>query len=437
LKPTWANRLTGAQTHGAEQEWLGLDGSRVREDFGEGAVAWALDVGEAVAAKISKEVPQLSQGASDFSVMRRATTSTTLRALILVTGRGEPGAVLVSTEVVEIAQDFARRGLQLDHLLRAIRVGYAALATALLDAVIANDGGDTGELRRIAIFLFELMDNFTATATTAFLDEQRTWEAHVSAARLDLVRRLLTGDPVDVAQVSKSLNYPLGATHVALIASLPTTTGRDPVDLRGVADRVLQQWGTPLGRLVIPVGAQSIWAWAAFSTPAVRTDGIVLPQDRRINLAVGAPAPGVQGFRRSHVNAQAVERLRASPGAVSASMAYDDVDLEVLLLADLDAARQFVERVLGKLGGHQSRVVQLRRTLKLYLDHDRSLSKVAATQHISRNTVTYRVQQAFNLCAHPSGQGTQRLHTALVISHWLDQVAGTQPDASLTDRVDQ
>lgn len=435
--PTWANRLTGAQTHGAEQEWLGPDGVRVREDFGEGALAWALDVGEVVANKISKEVPRLSQGASDFSVLRRATTSTTLRALILVTGHGEPGAVLVSTEVVEIAQDFARRGMQLDDLLRAIRVGYAALATALLDAAIANDGGDTAELRRIAIFLFQLMDNFTATATTAFLDEQRTWEAHVSAARLDLVRRLLVGDDVDVAQVTRSLNYPLGATHVALIASLATTTGRDPVDLRGVVDPVLQQWGTPIGRLIIPVGAQSIWAWAAFSTSAVRADGVVLPQDRRVHLAVGAPAPGVQGFRRSHLNAHAVERLRTTSGAVSASMAYDDVDLEVLLLADLDAARQFAERVLGKLGGHQPRVVELRRTLKLYLDHDRSLSKVAATQHISRNTVTYRVQQAFSLCNHSNGEGTQRLHTALVISHWLDQVAAMQPDASLTDKVEQ
>jgi len=35
---------------------------------------------------------------------------------------------------------------------------------------------------------------------------------------------------------------------------------------------------------------------------------------------------------------------------------------------------------------------EIRGTLRCYLDHERSTAKVAAEQHISRNTVTYRVQ---------------------------------------------
>jgi hypothetical protein len=426
----WARRLTGSPTHGVEREWLGPDGARVRDGFGEGAVAWALDVGAAIAAKISKEIPHLAQGVSDYGILRRATTSTTLRALTLVTGTGEPGATLASTEVVEIAQDFARRGLELNDLLRSIRVGYTVLAGALLDAVIAEGHGNTEELRRISIFLFEMMDNFTATATTAFLEEQRAWEAHVSATRLDLVRRLVDGEHVDVGHASRLLNYPLEAEHVALIASTGIAGGREHVDLRTVVDPVLQQWGSPMGRLVIPVGAHSIWAWAAFNAVAARADGLQLPRYRGVNLAVGTPGAGMRGFRRSHLNAQAVDHLQASSDAVDVSMAYEDVDLEVLLLSDIGAGRQFAEHVLGHLGGPQSRNVELRGTLKLYLDYDRSLSKVAAAQSISRNTVTYRVQQAFNLCEHRSGGRTQRLHAALLIAEWLDRTYATNPETS-------
>jgi PucR C-terminal helix-turn-helix domain/GGDEF-like domain len=422
---TWAERLSGAHEHGVEHEWLGPDGARVRGEFGEGAVAWALDVGAAVAGKISKEIPQLAQGMSDFSVLRRATTSTTLRALTLVTGRAEAGATLVSTEVVEIAQDFARRGLELDDLLRSIRVGYAVLAGALLDAVIAGDHGDTDEMRRISIFLFEMMDNFSATATTAFLEEQRAWDAHFSAVRLDLVRRLIDGDQVEMTHATRLLNYPFDAEHVAIIASTGEPDGRARVDLRSVVDPVLQQWGSPAGRLIIPVGVRSIWAWGAFNDGAVRPDGAVMRSRNGVNIAVGSASAGVSGFCRTHRNAQAVDRLMASSGAVSASMAYDDVDLEVLLLSDMDAGRAFADRILGELGGTHSRAVELRHTLKLYFDHGHSLNAVAAEQHISRNTVTYRVQQAFNLCGHRSDNGTQRLHNALAIADWFDRVGST------------
>jgi DNA-binding PucR family transcriptional regulator len=43
---------------------------------------------------------------------------------------------------------------------------------------------------------------------------------------------------------------------------------------------------------------------------------------------------------------------------------------------------------------------EIRGTLRCYLDYERSTAKVAAEQHISRNTVTYRVQQAMRPCGY-------------------------------------
>jgi hypothetical protein len=120
-------------------------------------VNWAIEVGERIATKITSEIPPLGEGRPHFNALRRATTSTTLRALALAAGLVGSGASLASVEEVEIAQDFARRGLELNDLLRSIRVGYAVLAAALLDAAmpLAPQADTSAELRRISVLLFE------------------------------------------------------------------------------------------------------------------------------------------------------------------------------------------------------------------------------------------------------------------------------------------
>lgn len=421
----WVTHLHGARPFGSELEWLGPDGMWVRDHLGDGAVSWATEVGEAIAAKMSKEVPQIAEGTSQFGVLRRTTTSTTLKALMLITGLGEPESSLVSLEALETAQDFARRGLELNDILRSIRAGYTVLATALLDAIIES-GDDTEELRRVSILMLETVDEFTGVITTAFVDEQRAQEADVSAARLDLARALIEGEPVDVGVAARVLSYPLHAEHVALIASSDPLGKRSRVDLRKVVEPVFNHWGASQAKLIIPIGGHSLWAWAAFTSTAARQDDSPLPVYDEVDVAVGQPGVGIDGFRRSHLDAKAVERLQSVSGTGRAStIAHHDVDLEALLLMDPEAGQQFAARYLGPLAGAEPRIVELRSTLKFYLDCDHSLSKVAELKHISRNTVTYRVQQALAMCAHPPGGSTIKLRAALAIAEWL---AGARAD---------
>lgn len=415
----WARRLDGEVPYGPEHEWLGPDGARIGEQLGRGAVSWATEVGEAVASRMVGEVPELATGAAQFSVLRRTTTSTTLRALMLATGLDEPQNSLISAEAVENARDAARRGLQLEDLLRVIRVGYAVLARALLDAVV-DAGSGAAELRRVSILLFEVLDHFTGAITTAFVDEQRAREADASAARLDLVNDLLAGRPVDEGEASRGLGYPLDADHIGLIVSGRSPGSPGGVELRHVVDSVFGIWGTPRATLLIPVGAGTLWAWAAFGPPGARRDRRALPDFSNVTVAVGQPDRGVAGFVRSHLEAEAVEHLRSLPGCVvAATVDHRDIELEALLLVDPDAARRFTARCLRQLAGDDPRVVELRSTLELYLDHDHRLGEVAELKHISRNTVTYRVQRALALCEHPAGESTTRLRTALLIERRL------------------
>lgn len=355
-------------------------------------------------------------------VLRRATTSTTLRALALVSGVGGLEASLISDEALEMERTFARQGLELTELLGAIRIGYTALATALLDATVqlAPPPDNSRELRRIAVLLLNLVDEFTGAATTAFLDEQRAQAVNVSAAKFETVKSIVEGQPIDPGRAERLLNYPIGQCHLAIIAWSDGTQTSATRDLRKVVDLLLRHWGPPIATLAVPVGSHSLWAWASVAEPAQLPTSKTSPLPDS-QIALGRIESGIDGFRESHLQARAVQQLvRLRADLPPSTTAHEDLELELLLLADLGAARQFVDRHLGPLSMNDPRMSQLRTTLRNYLNMDHSLVRVAATEHISRNTVTYRVQQAFKLCGHPAGGPTNKLRAAITMCDWIN-----------------
>jgi len=383
---------------------------------------WAAEVGEDLIAKAGQELSMFGGTVSIVDALRRATTSTTLRLLGIISGCAEPEASVVSAEAAEATRDMARRGLTLSEFTRSIRFGHAVLTTAFFDAISAavTPPEDRSELRRVSLLLFKLIDEFIAEMTPIFLDEQSAWGASKSAAQVELVKKIVEGDPTDLHDAERLLSYPLNGPHLAIIAWSVLPGQGTAHGLRAAIDPVLRCWGPPQASLVIPVGSNTLWAWGTFSSKAYREQGSTLPEFDGTHIVVGQIGTGVEGFRRTHLEARAVERLiRHGSGRARASMAHQDVDLDVLLLADREAARQFVARYLGPLGTDDPRMEELRTTLRRYLDMDRSLAKVATVEHISRNTVTYRVQQAFALCAHTSDTPTTKLRAALAVADWL------------------
>lgn len=418
----WMLGLAGRGDAASDPHLGGPEVDRIRASLGPGAVAWAHDTGAAIVSRITESAPTLV-GRSTFldDAMRRATTSTTLEAMALIRGIKEPDTSLAGARVTDIAGEFARLGLGLDDLLRTIRVGYAVLAASFLDAAteLVPENARSEELRRIAVLLFEELDDFTDVAASAFLAEQAAWVAGVSAERLDLVTRIVKAEPVDLAHAQQVLDYPVDTHHVAMIVSCSPGSSRH--DLRGLVEPVARQWGAPTTTLTIPVGSETIWSWSSYPAPPARRTPDQVPDLRDVRIAVGSPAVGVEGFRSSHLDADAAQRTVGLRSTVtSAITVHDDIALEVLLLADPDEAARFLDRTLGPLAANDPRVTDVRTTLRHYLDLDHSLAKVAAADNISRNTVTYRVQKAFQLCGYAGGS-TTNVRAALRVHAWLNE----------------
>jgi DNA-binding PucR family transcriptional regulator len=143
-------------------------------------------------------------------------------------------------------------------------------------------------------------------------------------------------------------------------------------------------------------------------------------------VALGLPAAGIDGFRRSHLDAVATQRLMYNvPGATRVAR-YADVQLVALAAQDADRAGEFVARTLGDFA---SASPELRDTVRAYIREQFSASRAARALFAHRNTVLNRLQRAEQLLPTSlDGHGVE-IGLALEIVHWLGARVTSDPTA--------
>ena len=239
--------------------------------------------------------------------------------------------------------------------------------------------------------------------------------AGTHAERLEVVNLILEGAPITSERASTRLRYDLRRRHTAAIVWTDPGS-EDTGELDGAAEALARAAGAERPLTVI-ASSSSRWVW--FMAPddadpdAVRAAIEDVP---RVRVALGFPAAGIEGFRRSHLDAVATQRLMYNvPGAMRVAR-YADVQLVALAAQDVDRAGEFVARTLGDLA---SASPELRNTVRTYIDEQFSASRAARALFAHRNTVLDRLQRAEQLLpAGLEGRGVE-VGLALEIVHWL------------------
>ncbi|MGW3008605.1 PucR family transcriptional regulator [Streptomyces sp. NPDC001219] len=388
-------------------------------------VRWAVQTADAMAAEILEQVPEHGGGPAPLATLRRSTESTVLAALrLLLTETTGEGATLPD-EALEGCREFARRGVALDRVLRGVRLGHARLTQELTSAVEQYVPADERltELRRITEELFAHADTHASLIAESYIAERDRWRGSDEAARRKTIDDLLAARPVNPEAATRRLRYDVARTHLAAV--LWCDSAEDPLP---AAER-LQHTAAALARisgsgntLMIPAGADIAWLWLhAPDDLAGLPDCVRAGVDHApgVRLALGPPAHGTAGMRRSHYGAREAERVaRLAPGDWLTD--YHEVRLVALATADPEHARWFVHDLLGPLASDGTRVQELRETLRVYLAEERSLRAAASALHVARNTVTYRVRRAEELLPSATTAGsTLELRLALEIARTL------------------
>jgi DNA-binding PucR family transcriptional regulator len=325
----------------------------------------------------------------------------------------KPGAYVpgnLSPQVLDLARDVVRRGLD-DTSLNSYRVGQN-VAWRLWMQLAFGLTSDPDELR-------ELLD-VTARSIFTFVDEtvdgireliEREREELVGgthAERLETVNLILEGAPITRTRASERLRYELSGEHTAAVVWTDEEGGGQST-LESAADALARAAGARRAFTVV-ASTRTLWAWFAAPLPASFTP------PPAIRIALGTTASGMEGFRRSHLDALATQRLMHRMPRDLRLASYQDVQLVALSAQDEEGTSEFVSRTLGRLATADP---DLRETLRVYIREEFSASRAARALFAHRNTVLNRLSRARDLLPTPlEGHGLQ-VGLALEIVHWL------------------
>jgi DNA-binding PucR family transcriptional regulator len=384
--------------------------------------------------RISEELPELVADPDDLEANRSSNEANLVLVADLLERGADPYSVPLPAPTLAWAEDSAHHDTPLPGLLRVYRIGHTygwqwILAYLREQVVDPADFAEAVDL--ISIWLHSFVDAGVGLAEEAYTRERERWLRSSSALQAETIREILDGGPTDQKAASLRLGYDLDRSHLGLVAWLAGADEQpDPV---AATEAVLREVAVRVGSgraLIHPTGLATAVAW--ISSPGELDDAAAGAIDlgpgepAGVRIAVGEPGWGIDGFRRSHLEAMQARRVAVLGDLPPGSVTYHSaVALAALATADLEQAGAFVRRRLGPLVARDETSLRLVATLRAYLDEATSHSRAATSLGIHENTVRYRVRQAEDLLGRPVGSHDLDLRVALALADAVPAIGGS------------
>ena len=320
----------------------------------------------------------------------------------------------------EYARRLAQRGVPVNALVRAYRVGHERLLEWALDDVARS--GDDAQVaalatRRLIADTFAYIDHITQQVVEVYEAERERWLAHRGTVRADRIREVLADDsPVDVDATESVLGYALRGRHLGLVV---WTAQREPAAIERFVLALAEGPGFVAGPLISAYDRSTAWVWMPVTSPECADAVGAVATEHAVQVACGEVAAGVAGFRRTHRQAQRAHAVALAGGTDAPVTAFADVGAVALLCADLDGARTWVAGVLGPLAADDDQHARLRETLLVFLTCGSSYTAAAELLTLHRNSVRYRVARAEQVRGRPIRDDRFDVEFALRACRWL------------------
>jgi PucR C-terminal helix-turn-helix domain/GGDEF-like domain len=334
---------------------------------------------------------------------------------------------------IEYARRLAQREVSVNALLRAYRLGHQKVLKTALEEIRVSDLDPTlslGVYELIAATSFGYIDRISQLVIATYQDERDRWLGNRNTTRASRIRDLVAGGDVDVDvdALIAAIRYPLRRIHVGLVTWCRESDSGDELTSM---ERFVHQLGESIGAcerpLFIPIDQVTGWAWIPLPPDAApvalgRIRGIAEAKTDAPWITAGNPLPGIDGFRRSHQQAQDARAVAIASGAnVPRFIAASDPGLAVAALVgnNLEAASTWVGEVLGPLSSPTENDERLRETLLAFLRTGSSNKAAAEGLHLHINSVKYRVHRAVERRGRPISDDRLDVEVALILCEWF------------------
>lgn len=340
------------------------------------------------------------------------------------------------TAAFEYARRLAQRGISVNALVRAYRLGQQRLLQSAYDFITQDEKLPVDLVSAVFQLLVdevsEYIDWISQKVAQMYEQERESWLANRTTARGSQVRRMLDGETIDAAAAERILGYNLGARHVAVIAwihhSVSLTTdqlGRFTAAIKEVAATL----GSTRPCLIIGQDQDTAWGWIPVPSDWVYDESSPARADTTgsIYLALGSAHESAAGFRLSHQEAERVQRVCLAGRSPSKLRSHDEpgMALTSLLALDVDMAKTWVRSVLGPLAEDTETNSRHRATMLEFLRHDLSYTATATAMTMHKNSIRYRVEMAEAALGTPLSRNRLNIEAALYAHSYLfETVAG-------------
>jgi DNA-binding PucR family transcriptional regulator len=322
----------------------------------------------------------------------------------------------LTPEVLGIAREAFRRGIE-QTVYTTYHAGQNAVQAYWMRTAFALSQ-DPAVLRQALAAGSASVAGFVEDMVAALSEQLRRERADLArsshARRFEVTSLILDSAPITTARASAQLGYDLRRRHTAAV--LWTDPRRPDQAALAAAAETLGPVTRARQVLTVIASSSSVWAWlAAAADTAAAAITAATAAHPGVRVAIGPPGTGADGFRRSHFDAVATQRLMARRPDLRVAR-FTDVQLVTLAIADEQRAREFVARTLGKLADADP---DLRETLCVYIGEQFSAARAARALYTHRNTILNRLQRAERLLPLPlAGHGLE-IGVALEIAQWL------------------
>jgi DNA-binding PucR family transcriptional regulator len=383
-----------------------------------------------ISASLREDIPELRDEAQTalFNASVEENVATALYALRhnIPVERAE-----APTTALEHARRLAQQGVPLNVLIRMYRQGqrrFTHLMHGALQAIDIAPQARIAVVDRITETLFAYVEWMSQQIVEVYEEERERWLETRDSERAVRVRELLAGrKPVDIDSAINAIRYPLRWHHVALVVWYPAASGE--ADELGRMQSFVRELGAAVQvgstPLFIATDRASGWAWLPYQSAPTGAVAAVrrfaLQRRDSPSVTIGSPAAGVEGFRRSHDQAEAARTVALARGdAKPTVLAIADPGLAAVAMVggNVEQARNWVAEVLGGLATNTDNDARLRETLRVFLACDSRYKTAAEELVVHFNTVKYRVGRALARRGRPIAGDRLDVEMALLLCHW-------------------
>lgn len=337
-------------------------------------------------------------------------------ALSTLRDPGAPVEAYTGPENFDFARDVVRHGFD-----ETILAGFRAaqnVAMMTMNRLAFELTDDVDQLREFLAVVTRSIFAFIDDTLAAIYDMIRRERSQLTdanhVARLEALTLVLEGAPISAERATDRLRYDLGRNHMAAVIWVQEQSSG--VSLESVADALARAAGVRRP-LMIPASTSSMWIWISGKVPPdTATLRAALEGIEGVHVALGRSGGGIDGFRNSHLDAVATQRLVRRLPVRSTVTTYEDIEVVSLATQDEGRAADFAARTLGLLAVGP---LELRETLRTYLREQCNLTKTATVLFAHRNTVMARLDKAKDLLPEGLDGRTLEIGLALEIDHRL------------------